>query len=63
MLTRDQGGGRPAKDLRWGYIVLRRVLLDRRRGQVVKGMGHLDHVWSYGVRKVVSLIPDRGNIL
>ena len=36
--------------------------LDRRRGRVVKGLGHLDHVWSYGVREVVSSIPDRGNI-
>ena len=35
----------------------------RRRGRVVKGVGHLDHVWSYGVRKVVSSIPDRGNIV
>ena len=26
-------------------------------------MGHLDHVWSYGVREVVSSIPDRGNIV
>ena len=30
---------------------------------MVKGMGHLDHVWSYGVREVVSSIPDRGNIV
>ena len=28
-----------------------------------KGVGHLAHVWSYGVRKVVSSIPDRGNIV
>ena len=34
-----------------------------RRGRVGKGVGHLDHVWSYGVREVVSSIPDRGNIL
>ena len=34
-----------------------------RRGRVGKGVGHLDHVWSYGVRKVVSSIPDRGNIV
>ena len=26
-------------------------------------VGHLDHVWSYGVRKVVSAIPDEGNIV
>ena len=32
-------------------------------GRLVKGMGHLDHVWSYGVREVVSSIPDRGNIV
>ena len=25
------------------------------------GVGHLDHVWSYDVREVVSSIPDRGN--
>ena len=31
----------------------------RFRGLVVKGMGHLDHVRSYGVREVVSSIPDR----
>ena len=30
---------------------------------MVKGVGHLDHVWSYGVREVVSSIPDRGNIV
>ena len=36
---------------------------NRLRGRVVKGVvGHLDHVWSYGVREVVSSIPDRGNI-
>ena len=33
------------------------------RGRVVKDVGHLDHVWSYGVREVVSSIPDRGNIV
>ena len=33
------------------------------RGRVVKGVGHLDHGWSYGVREVVSSIPDRGNIV
>ena len=32
-------------------------------GRVVKGVGHLDHFWSYSVRKVVSSIPDRGNIV
>ena len=37
--------------------------LVRRRGRVVKGVGHLDNVWSYGVRKVVRSIPDRGNIV
>ena len=36
---------------------------NRLRGRVVKGVGHLDHVWSYGVREVVSSIPDRGNIV
>ena len=35
----------------------------RLRGRVVKGVGHLDHVWSYGVREVVSSIPDRSNIV
>ena len=29
----------------------------------LRGVGHLDHVWSYGVREVVSSIPDRGNIV
>ena len=32
-------------------------------GRVVKGLGHLDHVWNYGLREVVSSIPDRGNIV
>ena len=32
-------------------------------GRVVKGVGHLDHVWSCGVREVVSSIPDRSNIV
>ncbi len=32
-------------------------------GRVVKGVGHLDHVWSYGVREVVSSIPYQGNIV
>ena len=32
-------------------------------GRVVKGVGHLDHVRSYGVREVVSSIPDRSNIV
>ena len=31
--------------------------------RVVKDMGHLDHVSSYGVREVVSSIPKRGNIV
>ena len=35
----------------------------RLRGRVVKGVGHLDHVRSYGMREVVSSIPDRGNIV
>ncbi len=35
----------------------------RLRGRVDKGVGHLGHVWSYGVREVVSSIPDRGNIV
>ena len=30
---------------------------------MVKGVGHLEYVWSYGAREVVSSIPDRGNIL
>ena len=34
---------------------------DRRRGRVGRGVGHLDHVLSYGVREVVSSIPDRDN--
>ena len=34
----------------------------RRSSRVGKGVGHLDH-WSCGVRKVVSSIPDRGNIV
>ena len=33
------------------------------QGRVVKAVGHLDHVRSYGVREVVSSIPDRGNIV
>ena len=37
--------------------------INRLRGRVVKGVGHLDHVRSYGVREVVSSIPDRGNIV
>ena len=36
---------------------------NRLRGRVVKSVGHLDHVWSYGVWEVVSSIPDRGNIV
>ena len=35
----------------------------RLRGRVVKGVGHLDHARSNGVREVVSSIPDRGNIV
>ena len=31
--------------------------------RVSKSVGHLAHVWSYGVRKVVSSNPDRGNIV
>ena len=27
------------------------------------GVGHLDHVRSYGEREVVSSIPDQGNIV
>ena len=34
-----------------------------RRGRVTMGVGHLAHVWSYGVWKVVSSNPDRGNIV
>ena len=37
--------------------------INRLRGRVVKGVGHIDHVRSYGVREVVSSIPDRGNIV
>ena len=33
------------------------------RGRVGKGVGHLGHVWSYGVREVVSSNPGRGNIV
>ena len=33
------------------------------RGRVVRGLGHFDHVWSCGVREVVSSNPDRGNIV
>ena len=33
------------------------------RGRVAKGVGHLDPVLSYGVREVVSSIPNRGNIV
>ena len=36
---------------------------NRRRSRVGKSVGHLYHVWSYGVREVVSSIPDRGNIV
>ena len=39
------------------------AIINRLRGRVVKGVGHLDHDWSYGVREVVSSIPDRGNIV
>ena len=39
------------------------MLYNRLRGRVVKGVGHLDHVRSYGVREVMSSIPDRGNIV
>ena len=38
-------------------------LLNRRRGRVGKGVGHLAHVWSYSVREVVSSNPVRGNIV
>ena len=38
-------------------------VMSRLRGRVVKGVGHLDHVWGYRVREVVSSIPDRGNIV
>ena len=31
--------------------------INRLRGRVVKGVEHLDHVWSYGEREVVSSIP------
>ena len=37
--------------------------INNRRGRVGKGIGHLAHVWSYGVREVVSSNPDRGNIV
>ena len=32
------------------------TLKKRRRGRVGKGVGHLAHVWSYGVREVVMMI-------
>ena len=32
-------------------------------GRVGKGVGHLAHVWSYGVWEVVSSNSDRGNIV
>ena len=38
-------------------------IINRRRGRVGKGVGHFDHVWSYGVREVVSSIPDLRNIV
>ena len=37
--------------------------LNRLRGRVVKAVGHPDHIRNYGVREVVSSIPDRGNIV
>ncbi len=40
-------------------VVLLGTMLMTSRGRVVKGVGHLDHVRSYGVREVVSSIPDR----
>ena len=39
------------------------VCLNRRSGLVGKGVGHIAHVWSYGVREVVSSNTDRGNIV
>ena len=45
------------------HAILHRCLAYRRRGRVGKGVGHLAHVWIYGVREVVSLNPDRGNIV
>ena len=51
----------------WKRVIMAAILLPllliRLRGRVVRGVGHLDHVWSYGVRVVVSSIPDRGNIV
>ena len=41
--------------IRWNYY--------RRRGRVSKGVGHFAHVWSCGVREVVSSNPDLGNIV
>ena len=38
-------------------------IICRLRGRVVKGVGHLDHVWSYSVGEVVSSILDQGNIV
>ena len=43
------------REVYYFYLLLRPIL--------VKGVGHLDHVRSYGVREVVSSIPDRGNIV
>ena len=39
------------------------ILIRNSLGRVSTGVGHLAHVWSYGVRKVVSSNPDRGNIV
>ena len=44
-------------------MLQRGMRLNRLRGRVVKGVEHLDHIRSYGVREVVSSIPDRGNIV
>ena len=50
------------------YTLLRRSSRNpsgpyRRRGRVGKGVGHLAHVSSYGVREVVSSNTHRGNIV
>ncbi len=45
------------------YIDFAKAFDNRLLGRVVKGVWHLDHVWSYDVREVVNSIPDWGNIV
>ena len=66
LYKRDTVCGRGRGQWRWCEAVGENGITHasyRLRGWVVKGVGHLDHVWSYGVREVVSSIPDRGNIV